>query len=150
MRIRKSFLILIALPLIGGIIFGAYVLRWLSVLLLSIITLAYLFGEELRIAYPSISRKEIVERKDEIERIAKIIEKAKKSPVSRSILEEQIIEIYMTLSDNQAETYRRLHEKPNEALLLIRKEGDFLENLEKALKVVEVDIDEGGRSPAEG
>ncbi len=145
MRIRRSFLILIALPLIGGIVFGAYVLRWLSVLLLSVITLAYLFGEELRIAYPSMHRKEVVERKDEVERVTKIIEKAKESPVSRSILEEQIIEIYMTLSDNQAETYRKLHEEPNEAILLIRKEGNFLENLEKALNVVEVDIDEGGR-----
>ncbi|ACS32693.1 hypothetical protein [Thermococcus gammatolerans] len=145
MRIRRSFLILIALPLIGGIVFGAYVLRWLSVLLLSVITLAYLFGEELRIAYPSMHRKEVGERKDEVERVTKIIEKAKESPVSRSILEEQIIEIYMTLSDNQAETYRKLHEEPNEAILLIRKEGNFLENLEKALNVVEVDIDEGGR-----
>ncbi len=145
MRIRRSFLILIALPLIGGIVFGAYVLRWLSVLLLSVITLAYLFGEELRIAYPSMHRKEVVERRDEVERVTKIIEKAKESPVSRSILEEQIIEIYMTLSDNQAETYRKLHEEPNEAILLIRKEGNFLENLEKALNVVEVDIDEGGR-----
>jgi len=48
----------------------------------------------------------------------------------------------MTLSDDQAKTYRGLHEKPNKALLLLEKEGDFLENLEKALKVVEVDINE--------
>ncbi|AJC71584.1 MAG: hypothetical protein J7K48_00420 [Thermococcus sp.] len=142
MKIRKSFLILISLPLIGGVVFGTYMLRWLSVLALSLITLAYLFGEELKISYPSVTRRQSVKRRDEVKRIAKIIEKAKKSPLSRSILKEQIIEIYMTLSDDQAKTYRGLHEKPNKALLLLEKEGDFLENLEKALKVVEVDINE--------
>ncbi len=60
MKIRKSFLILISLPLIGGVVFEAYMLRWLSVLALSLITLAYLFGEELKISYPSVTRRQSV------------------------------------------------------------------------------------------
>lgn len=150
MKIRRSFLILIAPPVLGGVIFGAYVLRWLSVILLSVMTLAFLFGEELKVTYPSRPKKSKAGRKDELERTLNIIKKAEKSPVSRSILEEQIIEMYMTLSDNPAETYRRLHEKPNKALLELRREGNFLDNLEKALRIIEGDIDECGGSSAEG
>lgn len=150
MRVSRAFIALTTIPAIAGIALGAYALRWLSVLLLSFITIAYLFGHELKIHYAVRLGRDEVKRKSEFERTLNMVKKAQKGAVSRSLIEENIIEIYMTLSDNPAEVYQRLHAEPNEALLELRKGGDFLDNLERALEIVEGEINEGGGSQLKG
>ncbi|ASJ01953.1 hypothetical protein A3L09_01090 [Thermococcus profundus] len=146
MKVSKTFLALASIPALAGIFFGAYVLRWISVVFLSVVTIFYLFGQELRISYTLPQREERIQRKSEFERSLNMIRKARKGAVSRSLIEDGIIEIYMTLSENPAEVYQRLHREPNRALLELRKGGDFLDNLERALEIVEEDINEGGGS----
>ncbi|MDV3103787.1 hypothetical protein [Thermococcus waiotapuensis] len=150
MRVSKAFIALAIIPATAGVALGEYTLRWISVLFLSLITVAYLFSYELKINYAVRRGKEEVRRKSEFERTLNMVKKAQKGAISRSLVEENIIEIYMALSDSPAEVYQRLHAEPNEALRELRKGGDFLDNLERALRIVEGEINEGGGSQLKG
>ncbi|MDK2914942.1 MAG: hypothetical protein PWQ79_1857 [Thermococcaceae archaeon] len=142
---KKSLVVILAIPALLAIFGSSYVLRWISVLLLGIILGLFLFGVELEVSPQFFKRGQKKVRASDFERMKLLIAKAKKGEVARKLVEEKIIEIYATLSENYSGEYRKLKSEPNEALRLLRSGGDFLENLEKAIKAVEADLDEVGR-----
>ncbi|NJD98724.1 hypothetical protein E3E26_02785 [Thermococcus sp. LS1] len=150
MRLNKYLLLLAAVPALVAATAGSYMVRWLSVLFLGVLLALFLFGVELQVARPEFKRAKKVERKTDIERTVALIEKAKSGKVARTLIEEKIIEIYATLSEDYNQTYLNLNSDSNEALRILRSEGDFLDNLEKALAIVEADLNEGRRGKPEG
>ena len=143
MRLSKAVLAVSMVLLLVAVFPGPYLIRWLAVLFLGLFLALFLFGFDIRVAVPGFGRSENVERKTDVDRAVALIEKAKKGKVARSLVEERIIEIYATLSDDYNSTYSSLLSEPNEALKVLRSEGDFLDNLERALKIVEADLNEG-------
>ncbi|WP_258083451.1 hypothetical protein [Thermococcus thermotolerans] len=135
------------IPLLIAIIAGSYMIRWLAVLILGGLLAFLLFGFEIHVPLPKKERRLRVERKTDIERMVTLIERAKKGKVARSLLEEKIVGIYATLSDDYNKAFHSLTSEPNEAIKALRSEGDFLDNLEKALEILEEDIyeDRGGK-----
>ncbi|ACJ17172.1 conserved hypothetical membrane protein [Thermococcus onnurineus NA1] len=150
MGLHKAVVIVGAVLLLIATIAGSYMVRWLAVLFLGIFLAFFLFGIEIRVARPRLRRSMQVKRKTDVDRTIALIDKAKTGKVARSLVEEKIIDIYATLSDDYNSTYRSLLSKPNEALKALRSERDFLDNLEKALKIVEADLNEGRRGKPEG
>ncbi|NJE61816.1 hypothetical protein [Thermococcus sp. 21S7] len=146
MRLNYA-LAIAAVPLLIAVIAGSYMIRWLAVLALGGLLAFFLFGFEIRVPLPGREKPERVERKTDVERVATLIERAKGGKVARSLLEEKIAEIYATLSEDYTRTFHALISEPNEALRALRSEGDFLDNLERALKIVEEDLNEdrGGK-----
>ncbi|NJE46097.1 hypothetical protein E3E35_01460 [Thermococcus sp. GR7] len=150
MGLHKAVVIVGAVLLLIATIAGSYMVRWLAVLFLGIFLAFFLFGIEIRVARPRLRRSMQVKRKTDVDRTIALIDKAKTGKVARSLVEEKIIDIYATLSDDYNSTYRSLLSEPNEALKALRSERDFLDNLEKALKIVEADLNEGRRGKPEG
>ncbi|NJE05535.1 hypothetical protein E3E36_05135 [Thermococcus sp. M36] len=150
MRFKGHVLAIAVIPLLIAIIAGSYLVRWLAVLVLGSLLAFLLFGLEIRVPLPKRERELKVERKTDIERMVTLIERAKKGKVARSILEEKIAEIYATLSEDYNRTFHSLTSEPNKALKALRSEGDFLDNLEKALKIVEEDLYENRRGKLQG
>ncbi len=136
-----AFLTLLALLVVFAE--GTYLLRWMTVLLFGLILAIILFGWELGL--PQIGLEggsSVTKRRDEVESLAKLIDRAKKGRVARGIIADMVVEIYSLTSENHGEVYRRLRSEPNEPLKLIMSDGDFLENLESALDAVEADLNE--------
>ncbi len=122
---------------------GAYVLRWITVLIFGVILSVILFGWELglppiELGLSSSSR----ERRDEVKALSALIEKAKGGKAARKIIAEVVADIYATASEDYGKTYQRLRSEPNEPMRLIMGDGDFLENLERAIELVEADLNE--------
>jgi len=143
MRLHKAVIVAGIVLLLVATVAGSYLLRWLSVLFLGAFLAFFLFGIEIQVARPRLKRGVKVERKTDVERTVGLIRKARSGKVARSLVEEKIVEIYATLSDDYNSTYHSLLSEPNEALKALRSEGDFLDNLERALKIVEADLNEG-------
>ncbi len=143
MRLHKAVIVAGTVLLLVATVAGSYFLRWLSVLFLGVFLAFFLFGIEIQVARPRLKRGVKVERKTDVERTVGLIRKARSGKVARSLVEEKIAEIYATLSDDYNSTYHSLLSEPNEALKALRSEGDFLDNLERALKIVEADLNEG-------
>lgn len=137
-------------PLIIAVIAGSYLVRWLAVLALGAFLAFVLFGFEIRISLPRRGREYNVRRKTDIERVATLIERARKGRVARSLIEEKVVGIYALLSDDYSRTFHTLLSEPNEAIKILRSDGDFLDNLEKALEIVEEDLYEDRRGKLEG
>ncbi|ASJ11424.1 hypothetical protein [Thermococcus thioreducens] len=133
------------IPLIIAMIAGSYLVRWLAVLVLGALLAFILFGFEIHVPLPKRERLGKVERKTDVERIVTLIERAKNGKVARSLLEEKIAGIYATLSDDYNKAFHSLASEPNEAIKALRSEGDFLDNLERALKILEEDLYEDRR-----
>lgn len=122
---------------------GAYVLRWITVLIFGVILSVILFGWELglppiELGLSSPNR----ERRDEVKALSALIEKAKSGKAARKIIAEMVADIYATASEDYGKTYQRLRSEPNEPMRLIMGDGDFLENLERAIELVEADLNE--------
>jgi len=147
MRFNRYVLAIAVIPLLVAIVAGSYLVRWLAVLVLGALLAFLLFGFDIHVPLPKRERLERVERKTDVERVVTLIERAKRGKVARSLLEEKIAEIYATLSEDYNQTFHSLTSEPNEAIKTLRSEGDFLDNLEKALKIVEEDLyeDRGGK-----
>ncbi|WP_297090388.1 hypothetical protein [Thermococcus sp.] len=138
------------IPLVIAIIAGSYMVRWLAVLILGSFLAFILFNFEIRVPLPKRKRQLRVKRKTDIERMVTLIERAKKGKVARSLLEEKIAGIYAMLSDDYDKAFHSLTSEPNEAIKALRSEGDFLDNLERALKIVEEDLYEDRRGKLQG
>ncbi|NJE10995.1 hypothetical protein [Thermococcus sp. MAR1] len=138
------------IPLLMAIVAGSYLVRWLAVLVLGVLLAFILFGFEIHVPLPKRERLGKVERKTDVERVVTLIERAKKGKVARSLLEEKIVGIYATLSDDYNKSFHSLTSEPNEAIEALRSEGDFLDNLEKALKILEEDLHENRRGKFQG
>jgi len=149
MRLHKLVVVVSAALFVVSVVMGSYVVRWLAVLFLGVFLGAFLFGLEMRVARPRLKRRTSVKRKTDVDRAVTLISRAKTGKVARSLIEESIIHIYATLSDDYNSTYRSLLSEPNKALKALRSEGDFLDNLEKALEIVEADLNEGGGNTRE-
>jgi len=149
MRVHRLVVVVSAALIVVSTFMGSYVVRWLAVLFLGALLGAFLFGLEMRVSRPRLKRREGVERKTEVDRVTALIRRAKTGKVARSLIEESIVHIYATLSDDYNSTYRSLLSEPNEALKALRSEGDFLDNLEKALEIVEADLNESGGNTRE-
>ncbi|HDZ36215.1 MAG TPA: hypothetical protein ENH81_04810 [Thermococcus sp.] len=149
MRVHRLVVVVSAALIVVSTFMGSYVVRWLAVLFLGAFLGAFLFGLEMRVSRPRLKRREGVERKTEVDRVTALIRRAKTGKVARSLIEESIVHIYATLSDDYNSTYRSLLSEPNEALKALRSEGDFLDNLEKALEIVEADLNESGGNTRE-
>lgn len=149
MRVHRLVVVVSAALIVVSTFMGSYVVRWLAVLFLGALLGAFLFGLEMRVSRPRLKRREGVERKTEVDRVTALIRRAKTGKVARSLIEESIVHIYATLSDDYNSTYRSLLSEPNEALKVLRSEGDFLDNLEKALEIVEADLNESGGNTRE-
>ncbi|ASJ01557.1 hypothetical protein [Thermococcus gorgonarius] len=125
------------------IIEGKYFLRWLTVITFGITLAIILFGAELGLPAVEIRKKENrPNRRDEVKALSRIIRQARKGKTAREIIVERIIEIYASASEDYSSTYSRLRSSPNEAIKKLRMEGDFVKNLEEALKIVEAEINE--------
>ncbi|QDA30456.1 hypothetical protein FH039_00915 [Thermococcus indicus] len=144
MRLHKALLFIGSVLLLAATLAGSYLVRWLAVLFLGAVLAFFLFGVEIKVARQRISRGVKVERKTDVDRTVSLLRKARTGRVARSLVEEKIVEIYATLSDDYNPTYHSLLTNPNEAVRTLRAEGDFLDNLEKALEIVEADLNESG------
>ncbi|ASJ06224.1 hypothetical protein [Thermococcus pacificus] len=142
MRLHKAVIVASIVLLLVATMAGSYLIRWLSVLFLGAFLAFFLFGIEIQVARPRLKRGMKVERKTDVERTVSLIQKARSGRVARSLIEEKIVDIYATLSDDYNSAYRSLLSEPNEAIKALRSEGDFLDNLERALKIVEADLNE--------
>lgn len=135
MKVRSLWVLSIPFLLIASFA-SSYILRWASLLVAGVILLA-IFIWEVPIRYRAPKRKKKEENeKTEFERIVSMIKLAEKGEVARSLIEDRIIGIYKTLEDKSFE------ERPNRALKVLRQSDSFLEGLEKALDVVERDMEE--------
>jgi len=142
---HPSRLVIILTVTTAGIMFmeGKYFLHWLTVLVFGLTLAIILFGMELGLPAVGLFREENHgEKRDEIKALARIIKRAEKGKTARSIIEERIIETYASASDNYNETFSSLRSNPNEVIMALRRKGDFIENLEAALKIMEEDINE--------
>lgn len=134
MRISKALFLAVPFALMAFLA-GSYLIRWLGVMIAGVILIVVLFGLELQSEYVPRRRRNLISGKSELERLTSVVKRAKKGKIAREIIAEEIREIYALLSD----------ENPNEALELIYSEGDFYENLKKALEIVEADLNEDRR-----
>jgi hypothetical protein len=150
MKFNRHALVIAMIPLVMAIIAGSYLVRWLAVLALGGVLAFLLFGFEIRVPLPKRERLMRAERKTDVERVTTLIERAKKGKVARSLIEEKIVGIYATISEDYNRTFHSLISEPNDALKVLRSEGDFLDNLEKALKIVEEDLYENRRGKRQG
>lgn len=129
---------LAALPFVLIAIFaGSYILRWIAVVLVALILGTVLFGLEIKLKYRPKTRFTPKEKKSEFERTAMLISKARSGSVARALIEEKILDSYAVLTDSE------LKSEPNAALKALHSDGDFLDNLEKALEILEADLNEG-------
>ena len=142
MKLHKAVVVVGSILLLASIMAGSYLVRWLAVLFLGAFLACFLFGVEIKVSIPVPERRAKVERKTDVDRTVALIRKAKTGKVARSLIGEQIIDIYATLSDDYNSTFRSLRSEPNEALRVLNSGGDFLDNLEKALEMVEADLNE--------
>ncbi len=134
MRISKALFLAVPFALMAFLA-GSYLIRWLGVMIAGVILIVVLFGLELQSEYVPRRKRNLISGKSELERLTSVVKRAKKGKIAREIIAEEIQEIYALLSD----------ENPNEALELIYSEGDFYENLKKALEIVEADLNEDRR-----
>jgi hypothetical protein len=142
---RPSRLVIILTVITAGIMFleGKYFLHWLTVLAFGVTLAIILFGMELGLPAVGLFREENRgEKRDEVKALARIIKRAEKGKTARSIIEERIMEIYASASDNYNKTFSSLRSSPNEAIMTLRRGGDFMENLEEALRIMEEDMNE--------
>jgi hypothetical protein len=116
MRVSKSVVLLAVFLLLFAVFPGPYLIRWLAVLSLGLFLGLYLFGFEVKVARPRFGRPSKVEVKTDIERTVGLIKKAETGKVARSLIEEKIIDIYATLSDDYNSTFGSLRSHPNDAL----------------------------------
>ncbi|WP_297476682.1 hypothetical protein [Thermococcus sp.] len=142
MRVSKSLLAVSVVFLVLAVFPAPYAVRWLSVLAMGLLLAVSLFGFEVDISRPEFRRKPPSEKKTDVDRTVTLIRKAKKGKLARSLLEERIAGVYATLSDDYNSTFRSLMSEPNEAMRALRSSGDVLDGLEKALKIVEADLNE--------
>ncbi|ASJ09822.1 hypothetical protein A3L12_00135 [Thermococcus sp. P6] len=147
MRVRP--VILAFLFLIPAFIAGSYLVRWLFVLITGAFLIFLLFGFEIKVSLPGGKPGRGMNIRTDVERTAALIDKARRGRIARSLIEERIMEVYSTLSDNPGRAFRGLASEPNETIKTLRSEGDFLDNLEKALKIMEEDLNEAGRGKPE-
>jgi uncharacterized protein (DUF58 family) len=142
MKLHKAVVIMGSILLLVSVMAGSYMVRWLAVLFLGAFLAFFLFGVEIKVSLPVPELRAKVEKKTDVDRTVTLIQKAKTGKVARSLIEEKILDIYATLSDDYNSTFRSLRSEPNEAIRVLNSEGDFLDNLEKALEIVEADLNE--------
>ncbi len=148
MRARFEVLLVLFLVLVA-VLSGSYAIRWVSVVTLGIVLAVFLFsGGRLPVIYRELLAREEPERGQRplsnFERTVRLVEKAKSGRTARKLVADRIAEMYAMVSDNYNQTFRRLQSKPNRAIQVLYGKGDFLDNLEKSLEIVEEDIDESG------
>ncbi|WP_456453052.1 hypothetical protein [Thermococcus sp.] len=140
MKVRVSWA---ALPFVLIAIFaGSYILRWMAVVLAALILSVALFGFEIKLRYLPRTRFIPRERKSEFERTVMLISRARSGAVARALIEEKIIDSYAVLADDYNREVSGLKSEPNAALRALHSDGDFLDNLEKALEILEADLNE--------
>lgn len=143
MSYSRFVLVITGLTLLLMMVFGEYVFRWGIVVLFAVLLTLILFGWELEIPSPKLKGDtSTIRERREVKALSKLIQKAEKGKTARSLIEERIIEIYSEASEDYRETYSKLRSHPNEAIKTLRREGDFIKNLEEALKIVEADLNE--------
>ncbi|ASJ08208.1 hypothetical protein A3L11_02780 [Thermococcus siculi] len=142
MKLHKAVVVIGSVLLLAAVMAGSYMVRWLAVLFLGVFLAFFLFGVEIKVSIPVPELRANVERKTDVDRTVTLIQEAKTGKVARSLLGEKIIDIYATISDDYNSTLHSLRSEPNEALRVLNSEGDFLDNLEKALNIVEADLNE--------
>ncbi len=121
---------------------GSYILRWIAVVLTALILSIVLFGFEIKLRYLPRTGFTPRERKSEFERTVMLISKARSGAVARALIEEKILDSYAVLADDYNREIAELKSEPNTALRILHSDGDFLDNLEKALEILEADLNE--------
>ncbi|ADT84881.1 hypothetical protein [Thermococcus barophilus] len=143
MRVSKALFLAVPFALMA-FLSGSYLVRWLGVIIAGVILIVVLFGFEIQSEYIPRRKRNLISGKSDLERLTSVVKRAKKGKMAREIIAEEIREIYALLSDEY--TRFDLKSNPNEALRLLHSEGDFYENLKKALEIVEADLNEDRRS----
>jgi hypothetical protein len=154
MRGRFEVLLVVSFILIA-ILSGSYAVRWFSVVALGAVLALFLFsGGNLPVLYRGLLAREKPERSQKLlsdfERTVRLVQKAKGGRTARKLVADRIAEMYAMASDDYNQTFRRIQSEPNRAIRVLYGEGDFLDNLEKSLEIVEGDIDESGGSRSQG
>ncbi|WP_324735053.1 hypothetical protein VFC49_07715 [Thermococcus sp. SY098] len=143
MRVSKALFLAVPFALMA-FLSGSYLVRWLGVIIAGVILSVVLFGFEIQSEYIPRRKRNLISGKSDLERLTSVVKRAKKGKMAREIIAEEIREIYALLYDEY--THFDLKSNPNEALRLLYSEGDFYENLKKALEIVEADLNEDRRS----
>ncbi|RLF85925.1 hypothetical protein DRN34_03980 [Thermococci archaeon] len=138
MKLRINLALLLAIPFVlVAILAGSYLVRWIGVLIVGIILLAFIL-EEAELPYISRRREQKRRRKEDFERLAEVIRMAKKGSVARQILFDSILEIYEILEEDREKAKAKVRE-----LKITGSGSKFLEDLEKSLEIVEAEVNEG-------
>ncbi|USH00358.1 hypothetical protein K1720_02500 [Thermococcus argininiproducens] len=144
MRFNLVFFLVLPFVLIAFFA-GSYLVRWIAVLIAGVILLAFIL-EETELPYIPRRRESKREKRTDVERLADIIKMAKKGTVARQIISDTVLEIYEVLEENREKAVERTREVFGSSY----QGGNFLENLENALKIVEEDVNENRRGPRKG
>ncbi len=116
-------------------------IKWILVVALGVTLLIMLFWNAELYGRRASSEGEIPQTRDEFEVVARMIRNARRYGTSRKLLEDYFIEAYSFMTEEDPDVlYRKLRDNPNRAIALLRSGGDFVENLKKALGVLEDDV----------
>lgn len=144
MRFNLVFILVLPFVLIAFFA-GSYLVRWIAVLIAGVILLAFIL-EETELPYIPRRRENKRQKRSDVERLADVIKMAKKGRVARQIISDTVLEIYEVLEENREKAVERTREVFSSSY----HGGNFLENLENALKIVEADVNENRRGPRKG
>lgn len=139
MRVNIVYLLVLPFALVAFFA-GSYLVRWIAVLIAGIIFLAFILEES---ELPHLPRRKqgTREKKTDVQRLADVIKLAKKGTIAREIISDAILEIYEVLEDDRDKAKRRMEEVSSS----IHSKGNFLEDLENMIKIVEADVNEDRR-----
>ncbi|AIF68536.1 hypothetical protein PAP_00445 [Palaeococcus pacificus DY20341] len=137
LRFRSLWVLAVPFLIVAGVA-GSYPLRWLSVLIASLILLtAFLVEAEVYYGERKKKKEFVQIGKSEFQRLTDLVKLAKKGKTAQNLIENKIVEIYALAEEKSLQDIRK---SPNRALEVLRSEGDFLQNLEKALDFIEEDL----------
>ncbi|WP_175060056.1 hypothetical protein [Thermococcus sp. 2319x1] len=136
MKLRLNIALILTVPFVPVAIFAAsYLVRWIAVLIVGTILLAFIL-EEAELPYIP-KRGEQKRRREDFERLADIIKMAKKGSVAKQIVLDSLLEIYEIVEEDREKAKARV-----ENLKITGSGNKFLEDLEKVLEIVEADVNE--------
>ncbi|MFA4646727.1 hypothetical protein P8X24_05630 [Pyrococcus kukulkanii] len=129
----RSKLLIPLITALLAILAGSYVIRWIFAVLTATILFVYsIEGWEPKLRRP---RQESFSE-EEIRRLAKIVARSRYSEVSRKIIRDHILEAYHLLGYE----YPQLRENPPEGLKVLDEHENFINGLEKSLRLLEEEV----------
>ncbi len=128
----------VALLIILAVIPGEYYVRWIAVVSLAIFLGALLVGSDVRLSYVSRHYEYVPQRRPEFERALTMVKRARKGG-AKNLIEGELLEVHYLMTGR---SYQDLRSNPPPALKAFYSSRNPYEGLEKALKILEGELNE--------